>query len=260
MSTLDLTRADLLRHLGRHAGWGREPSAWAANAQADAKDIIARAERTFYSPPVLPGDASAHRWSFLRPTGTVPIKADQGDYDLQEDFGGVVGPMTYSDAGGTVWAMPVEQASDERIRQIRLSSGILSSYPTLYAIVPMTTDGSSAQRFTLMLDRSQEGVLTFRYRSNPYQISDQNPYPLGGQAHAETLLASVIAAYDAVLQDDPMGANYTLFIDRLRASISHDREESAARNLGYAGNGTILESVPSRSRRVTFEGVEYGVS
>lgn len=66
--TIDILRTELYRF----QGYGRA-TAWAsisANAQADITAFIARGLRQFYYPPPLPGEASSHKWSFLKKQGT----------------------------------------------------------------------------------------------------------------------------------------------------------------------------------------------
>ena len=69
---LSLTINILRTELYRFQGYGRA-TAWesiSANAQADITAFIARGLRQFYYPPPLPGEASSHKWSFLKKQGT----------------------------------------------------------------------------------------------------------------------------------------------------------------------------------------------
>ena len=252
-TSLNLTRADLSRHVQRHLGWRRDGQL-SESQQLDMEDILGRAERSFYACAPLPGERQAHQWSFLKPVLRLPIKNSIGDYDLPEDFGGVLGDMTYSDDAGTIWSIHVRQVSDELIRRERLQTGVFTAAPLCYAIVPMQSEGDNSQRWTLMLDRSQLGVLTFRYSSNPYQMSEDSHYPMGGQPHSETLLSAAIWAADAALNDDPLGVSYQVFLNNLRTSVSHDRK-NGPRNLGYVGDGRVVDDIGVRTQVVTFEGV-----
>lgn len=69
---LSITIDELRNELQRFQGFGRS-IAWAsvsANAQQDITAFIARGLRQFYYPPPLPGEASSHKWSFLKKQGT----------------------------------------------------------------------------------------------------------------------------------------------------------------------------------------------
>lgn len=259
MTTLALTRADLARHVTRHLGWRRD-QALNETQSADMRDILGRAERMFYDPEPLPNERDRHQWTFRKPVARLTTKDGIGDYDLPDDFGGILGDLTWSDDAGTLWSVPVKQTSDEQIRRMRLNVGVFTAAPLYYAVVPLPSQGNGLQKWSLLLDRSQLGALTFRYSSNPYQMSEDSHYPLGGQPHAETLLAAAIAAADAVLNDDPRGVSYEVFVQHLRSSVSHDRQQGP-RNLGYIGDGPGSDELPMRTQRITFESVlrEHGV-
>ena len=92
----------------------------------------------------------------------------------------------------------------------------------------------------------------FRYRSNPYNLSPSKPYPLGGQPHAETLIASCLAAAELKLNDE-QGPHYADFIEKLRSSVSIDRRMNL-HTLGYNGDGSC-EAQYERGQTVLFNGV-----
>ena len=66
--SLGVTLADLRAEVQRFMGYGRSTvfSTMSAAFQGDVTSIIARGMRQFYYPPVLPGETSAHKWSFLQ--------------------------------------------------------------------------------------------------------------------------------------------------------------------------------------------------
>jgi hypothetical protein len=255
-ASLGVNQRELFRHIGRHLGLARDYVHLSTKEQSDCLDILNRALRQFYHPDILPGESVSHRWSFLRPYGSITTVNAQGDYDLPEDFGGLFGGVTYTD--NALGTFPVAKVPEMRIRELRNATSSSTGWPQYYCITPLSS-GQSQQRWGLRIwpYASGEYELEFRYHSNPLQLSDDAPYPLGGQPHAETLVASAIAAADAVLNDDPVGINYQNFITKLRASISHDRQETESRNLGYFGDGPQTPNLPRRVQTITFEGVIY---
>ena len=254
-STLSVTKSELMRYCGRELGYGRDTSRWDERQATDAEDVLASALRQFYGPPVLPGEAVAHRWSFLRPIFTISTETGVGDYDLPDDFGGIDGRLFYGNE--LVGNGPMVRVGEQWILNCRQGNDGITGYPTHYAVSSGHSSGDEPQRFTLMLEPIPDAtyLLTGQYRVNPFQITDLKPYPLGGQPHAETLVASVIAAAHKFLRDEYQGGAYAEFIDRLRSSVTHDRQESH-RNLGYAYD-TRSQSMPytqSRALLVTYEG------
>lgn len=74
---LAITLADLRAEVQRFMGYGRT-TAWISlntTFQSDVTSIIQRGLRQFYYPPVLPGEASAHQWSFLSKSDDLPMPA-----------------------------------------------------------------------------------------------------------------------------------------------------------------------------------------
>lgn len=251
-STLSIDRNDLLNALGRFLGWHADVSRWTEMQSRDADTIIAKALRQAYGPPCLPGEKRAHSWSFLRPVATIFTTPNQGDYTLPDDFGGAHGPITYTgtDPGNTL----IEKVSVQNILICRQAHQNTTGFPSRYAIAPLATEGQSPQRFTLMLEPIPSGVweLKLRYRSNPYNLSAGVPYPLGGQAFADCLTTSVVAAADEMLNDVYMGPTYMRFMESLRTAVAHDRQEHLSGNLGYNSDPGMEPMVFSGSRDTAF--------
>jgi hypothetical protein len=77
-ASLQLTYAEIRREVGRLMGWNRDPAGtppWTADQISDAADMIAGGLRQFYYPPILPGEATMHRWSFLKARTTLTTNA-----------------------------------------------------------------------------------------------------------------------------------------------------------------------------------------
>lgn len=258
-STLSVTRAELLRHIGRKRGWHRNPSEWDERQKLDGDDILAMGLRRFYGPPKLPGENVSHRWSFLRPLHVMSTATNVPDYDLPDDFGGIDGKLFYG--SDNIGNGSLIRVGEQWILGQRQGNSGVTGYPKYYAIASLPGDGDEPQRFTLMLNPTpdSEYMLRFQYRVNPFNLTAQKKYPLGGQPHAETLIASCLAAADSMLGSDEPGKAEVEFMALLAASIAHDRQEMGTRNFGYSYSHGADDQLPlpTRARSVSFEGVFY---
>lgn len=75
----------MLRIVGQDVGLGIDPTSWDAKKRVQMDDVIDSGARSFYHPPILPGEVNSHTWSFMQPvyarldinapysTGTVTI-------------------------------------------------------------------------------------------------------------------------------------------------------------------------------------------
>jgi len=228
--TLGVTYDSLRREIGRYLGFSRNPNDWATNETADVEDVLSSGLRLFYTPPRLPGERSAHQWSFLRPLLTINTISGVSEYSLPDDFAGLDGSLTYSDS--TAYGK-VQLTSESLIRRHQ-QRGDSSGAPTYCAILPRIADGQSDQTFLLILWRTPDAayVLRGRYYARQEMLSSANPYPMGGPAHAETIRAACMAAAEITL-DDERGQKYQHFLDLLSASIDFDRRAMSPDNLGY---------------------------
>lgn len=76
-STLSLDYSMIRRAIGRFLGWDRDPANWSATQTTDGTDFLRQGARQFYWAPPLPGERTAHEWSFLRPTTTIDLWGSQ---------------------------------------------------------------------------------------------------------------------------------------------------------------------------------------
>lgn len=252
---MSITRTEIRETLALHLGWTAHGS-WDAAQESKFTIILRKGLHWFYEPPVLPGEGKAHRWSFMRPIGSLTTVSGVGNYDLPDDFGGLIGDLSYN--GSSSGPRSVSRTSVGRILELRQGLENSTGYPTLYALAPLPSDGDEGQRFHLLLDPTPDGEYEFRfqYRSNPYILSSSKPYPLGGQPHAQTLMAAVLAAAELTL-DDAKGERWGDFLECLRTSVSLDRQEFGADNLGYNGDPGGRNCWPEEVQRVTYNGVLY---
>tara|TARA_R100000654_G_scaffold59049_4_gene85791 strand:- start:56 stop:1084 length:1029 start_codon:yes stop_codon:yes gene_type:complete len=73
-STLSPTIEDIRLEVQRFLGWGRT-ALGAGDAKNDVDAILKRGLRQFYAPAVLPGESSAHEWSFMQPVANLTVRA-----------------------------------------------------------------------------------------------------------------------------------------------------------------------------------------
>lgn len=252
-SSLSLSLADIRQALALHLGWSLDASKWTENQKAQSLVIIRDGLHQFYSPPILPGEPAQHEWTFLSPWAHLSVQANVFQYDLPEDFAGITDDLTFrTDSAGYC---PIRLVSDVKIRQLRQGAGDITGYPYMAAVVPSVSDGSRPQVWTIVFYPTPDASYEFhlRYHSNPNNLSDFAPFPLGGVQAAAALQASVLAAAELALEDTK-GVRYADFMEKLRAAIAADRQRNVT-SLGYCGDGDT--AVPyERDFVLTYNGTE----
>lgn len=258
-STLSLDFSDIKAEVGAFLGWGRTESGW-SDDQADAvESVIKSGLRNFYYP--APSQGVSHEWSFLRPRATLVVPSGSAEVDLPDECGGIDGRVYYA---GTDTAIPCElpHTSEGQILSRRAEVPSMTARPTMCAVRPKTrTTADRGQRFELMLWPTSDAIytITFQFNLLPDALTGIRPWPLGGMAHAETILESCLAVAESRL-DDTQGVHKAAFMERMAASITADRRMKPA-FLGYNGDRSDrVEQLP-RDRHgynvVTYNGVEY---
>lgn len=179
------------------------------------------------------------------------------NFNLPDDFGGAVGNFTFSEAG-LYWPVPV--VGEGQIRSLRSQSDYTGK-PKYVAIRPLANDGSTGQRFELMVWPNLSGSYTLHYKYNVLtsQLTTGAPYPLGGMQHTETILQSCLAVAER-RRDDQKGIQWDMFVERLGASIAYDRQIMTPAFLGYNADGSDETQTWYRTENVTYNNVLYGSS
>lgn len=233
-STFSLARSDLQRLVSVFAELGNAVPT-DTDDLAMVNDAIDSGLRQVYWPALVLGEASAHEWSWMRPTRTFTTSAGFADYQLPADFGGIEGDITFAENQAY---RVIRVRGENYIRQIRQTDS-LAGIPK-YAAVRAFNSGAAGQRFELMLWPAPDDAyeLTFRYNVNPDALSAANDYALGGPALSETILQSCRAAADRIFNDN-VGAEYQMFIERLKTSVSLDRRMLAPERLGFAHDPNV---------------------
>lgn len=260
-SSLSLTRTELKVIVGRYLGYGTDSSLWTGSKAymlSDVNRAIDSGLREFYHPPVLPGERTAHRWTFLQPLSDISISTGQSSVKLPDDFSAFVEPTLKFYSSDSAWFL-VPLTSIGRILAAR-QAGENTSQPEMVAVVPLQGDGGEGQRFAIEVWPTVSSDFTIRapYYFNPNAITDSKPYPLGGQPHSETLRESCLAAAEAEL-NDTMEVHRARFLQRLITSVSIDRQSMGA-HLGYNGDRSGENFFPynRQAGNLTYNGVSYG--
>ena len=235
-----MTYGELKRAVGRHLGFSRDPDDWGANELLDVEDAIKAGLGQFWRPPRVPGEIAAHQWSFLRPWLYLQLTVNEWDYDLPSDFGYLEGHIYFHQNDDLSSAIQViNEAHMMQMRQRDLED-YASTEPRFACISPKKYDGISDGSYTLQVyPRPDEAyTLAMKYQARQPDLNADTDIPLGGQAHAQTIRASCIAASDEMYNDTAGGETWALYIEQLRASMDYDRRAMSPMNMGYNGDGS----------------------
>lgn len=259
-SSLSLGFPELRTAIGFYLGYGRTSGSWSAEAVLEIAECLNAGLRQFYFPPPLGKKGVSHEWSFLRPTTTMDTAAADGNYDMPDDFGGLDGDMCYDTAESRLG--PIEIIGEHQIRKMReAGGGATSGTPQYGAIRPKGGVGAAGQKQELILWPLPDAIYTlhYRYKVLADAVTSGAPYPYGGMAHAETILASCLAVAESRIEDEK-GTKWQDFMERLAASIEHDQKAMPPEKLGYNGDtsdGQLGAWSSSNSQRVTLNGATY---
>ena len=115
---------------------------------------------------------------------------------------------------------------------------VRTDVPTSAAFRPRRSDGTGSQRWELLLYPTPTDTMsvTLRYLVTPGQLSVDNPFPLGGRQHAETLLASCLAVAEE-REKGGQGPAFAKFMQRLSASIHLDKQSEPTGTTTWKSDG-----------------------
>ena len=232
-SSLSLSLTSLRKEVGWYWLGERTSGNWSSDETDQIDEIIYSGLRQFYHPPAVPGERIGYKWSFLEPVTTLSTVDGTEDYTLPASFGGMLGPLTYA-AADNRW-YPVDLTGEYRIRILRQRDfNSLKSYPQAAAVRAKTSNGSDGQRFELLVWPKPDDAYTLSYKYHAIQakLTTSNPYPLGGQMHAETILESCLAIAEQRMENQS-GVHSQKFVERLTASVAHDKLYNTPERGGY---------------------------
>lgn len=229
------TYSDLRTEIADFLGWTRGGD-WSNDESERLDSVINAGYRQFIYPPVAPGETVSYRWSFLRPTATFDTVDGTYLYDMPAAFGAMVGDLVY-DEDEDVHRI-IEQTTPGMIDRNRAVDSLADGRPYLFALRPKGVAQTAEQTTEIMLFPSPDAAygIIYHYDAKVDVLSSVNAYPLGGQAHSETLMQSCRDIAATRYRDDPMGREHALYLERLKASIESDRRLSP-KTLGMNNDG-----------------------
>lgn len=180
------------------------------------------------------------------------------DYELNAQFGGLRGEITYDDASRF---QPVPVISEGQIMTLRARDTTRTGKPQFVAVrsagIPSGT--SAGQRHDLLIwpEPDDDYLLNIPFNVQVNKLSATNTYPVGGSQHSDTILASMRDVWERST-GNTSGVEHANFMERLAASIQNDRQTMAPKTLGYgAGQGTSGGHYERPSAYTTHLGVQY---
>lgn len=173
------------------------------------------------------------------------------DYELDEDFGGMDGPITFE--ADTV-ASVVKITSEANIRRARQRLDA-TGRPRWSAIRPQVHDGTFTQRHDLLLQPAPDGKYTLNFRQIVvmFELDEEHPFPPGGAAYGELYLAACLAVADEEISDRRL-LRHDRFQERLETMMQMDGIAIAAEHLGPGyedGEAGVYRTIP-RTQNVTY--------
>lgn len=198
------------------------------------EDCVVGGISQFYYPPA--GSGESHRWTFLRPVAQLSLTADDGEYDLPDNFESIVGSFTFSDTSSPSWEIPV--IPETTVRRLRAQSDDSTGYPQYAAIRPKSHDGTTGQRFEVVFYPvpNESMTLEYRYVVQANALTDSAGYPFGGGSHSQTIEESCLAFAEHRYDDSATTHHQERFFQLLQASISRDRRQCGPSIIGYNGD------------------------
>ena len=155
-----------------------------------------------------------------------------GNYDMDDNFGGIQGTLTYSPANNRA---DIRIVGENDIRTMR-SATTSRAAPQFVAFRPTQPTGVAGQRWEAQFYPIPDDAypLEFRFTAYLFKLDATNKFPYGGMVHSETIKQSMIAAAAATEDDafDPTEPEYKKFITLLTASIGEDSKATTKRYFG----------------------------
>ncbi len=178
--------------------------------------------------------------------GSYTLRHD-GNYDMDDDFGGIVGEMTF---GAVTQYQTIKVVGEGQIRQARQQISTRAR-PQFVAIRPKESDGTDGQRYEAMFYPVPGAVYTLSFRKrilvDALTATIKNPY--GGMEHSETILASCIAAAE-LQSEDTKSVRWDEFMERLSASVDGDRKAYSQDFYGYNSDNSDIPEYGIRNETV----------
>jgi len=249
-STLTLGWADLKKEVGFFLGFGSTIANWSASQVTTIEGIVQSGYRQVLYLPAMQGVQPGYEWSFLRPTTTLALVADTGDYDLPDDFGRMVGEFHYAPDEHQA---PIREIALPALLDMRSASDC-NAYPNFFATRFKDTDGDAGQRQEVLFYPESDAAYRLYYCYDSYQgaLSDTYPYPLGGMQMSELYRESCLAVAEGRNDGEP-GVHQQIFERLAIDRVARDRRRGA-KNFGRMGQPGMRGTSDWRRGSKLYEG------
>lgn len=226
----------LQRVIGEMIGIGAAKGTWTRTQFNRVKLAIERGLRRFYWPvsgaqagpdgKPMP-TAIGHTWSFLMFNAQMNVTAVTATYELPNDFMQIMSAgFIYSGANNP----RLSEVSWEAMASLQASAA-RTGPPEYYCIRPRNAPAGQVGRYEAIYYPSPDAnyTLLYQYGGMPTPLTDQDPYPLGGAQHAETIIEACLAEADS--GDGKVGGPHEAkFQALLAASIAQDASLAQPQN------------------------------
>ena len=146
------------------------------------------------------------------------------DYEFDDNFGGIDGPVTFSVDDSTTYGQLTIRATSVISRARSRRSATDSGVPIIAAVVPQLHDGRFVQRMVLQLVPTPDAKYTLNFRQIMVQpdISEDVPYPPGGALYGELYKAACLAEIESEIRGVVNGTFRGTFVRLLASMIQVD--------------------------------------
>lgn len=240
-SELSITYSDLMAEVADFLGYGVDDDAWTEAQTAQVDRFVQSGVRKFYYPPAMEGVPQGYEWSFMKPVATIDTIDGDGEQDLPDDLGRVLGDFFYE---SSVYRASIPVVSEAMVLAARSRTSV-EGPPTIAAIRHKTQEEGSGQRLEVMWAPVPDTAYTLTYCYEAYsgKLSEDNPYPLGGMKHSECLTESCLAIAEQRANDEA-GLHTVAFARALADSVARDQKQGAR----YYGSMATPSDPRARSR------------
>ena len=169
---------------------------------------------------------------------------DRPEYALPTDFDSFDTPiLTYEPEQSDVYP-PIKIVHETEIRA-RRQVNEFTDRPVLAAVRTVEFDSAVGSRRVLVFYPTPDAayILTGRMRLRPTMLDDSNPYPVGGEALADVITESCLAAAERHL-DEIEGIHSKRFAEILPRAIAIDQDAADPDHLGPDEGGEELTQWP----------------
>jgi hypothetical protein len=227
----------LLKAIGRYMGHGPNPAAWTHSQTQNNAEILRRALRKVYNPPLVNGERFPYEWSFLRPLRSIQTVSGVSVYDLPADFAGLFGPLTHASDSANLYPT-IKYVNESMIRNL-LQQTASSGRPDKASIRPKAFNRAEGQRYEILFwpTPDQEYSIEYRSKINPDSVqlipnAPQEQEIYGGDRYSEMFLEAAYLAADEI-QGVKRSVHEERFMRAVSVAVGSDRVLIAPESLGY---------------------------